>query len=736
MTFIWRALTWQALWRSDIDSEIAVLRRSTFQFLLWAAAGGYLAWHWISMVLVLPEESASYWLLFAIAVGSVLITYAIYQRHLRLAYWSFLACSLLVITATVWLLRTPVALLFYPLVALIAVVLLHPLAGLLVSASAQLILYTLWFAGTLRFLNFERLWEVGIASCLTTAIAWTLGRDMVIAVDWALQAYDQALRNAQDARDHRAKLVRALKQLDDAHYRLERANAALQLAWKAAEAAEQSRAEFVTNISHELRTPLNLIIGFSEMMLTSPECYGEPLPASYRGDLNAVYRSARHLLTLTNDVLDLARVGAGRLVLTREPVAIAQVINDACDIVREYVGAKGLWLRTEIQPDLPLLTLDRLRIRQVLLNLLTNAARFTEHGGITVTACQEGEWVRVSVSDTGCGIPPDQLPKVFQEFHHSEAGEEHAPDQFTGFGLGLPLSKRLVELHGGQMGVESVLGAGTTFWFILPTISLDRVAIAAGAEAVRPPAPAGASERIVILAGRDRGIVSVLRRYLQGYRLIGTTTLRKAIAAATEFRATAILTDFAPLNDDTARRSPVPIIYLPLPDRERMASALGVAGYLVKPVTRADLQATLTQLNRPVHRILIVDDDPRFVRLLTRMLQASCPGHQYEVCCAYTARESITAMQNYQPDVVLLDLKLPDLSGSEVIASMTADPSLAHIPVIVITAQDYIESDIRLSGTLSVTRTDGFRLEELLNAVETLLGALEPPRQYLTSPVK
>jgi len=559
---------------------------------------------------------------------------------------------------------------------------------------------------------------------------------MVIAVDWALRAYDQALRNAQDARDHRAKLVRALKQLDEAHYRLERANAALQLAWRAAEAAEQSRAEFVTNISHELRTPLNLIIGFSEMMLTSPESYGEPLPASYRGDLNAIYRSARHLLALTNDVLDLARVGTGRLVLTREPVAIAQVINDACDIVREYVIAKGLWLRTDIQPELPLLTLDRLRIRQVILNLLTNAARFTEHGGITVAARREGDWVRVSVSDTGCGIAPDQLPKVFQEFHHTETEQERTPGQFAGFGLGLPLSKRLVELHGGQMGVESVVGQGTTFWFTLPTTMLDKVAITGGSDKLQQPVWPSTGERIVVLAGDDRGLVRVLQRYLHGCRLISTTTLHKAIAAATEFRATAILTDLTPVNERLANRCPVPLIRLPLPHREHMASALGVADYLVKPITRAALEAALARLTRPAHQILIVDDDPRFVRLLIRMLQALAAEqkHEYEVRCAYSARESLTMMQSQQPDVVLLDLKLPDLDGSEVIATMAANPKLSHIPVIVISAQDYIEGDVRLSGTLAVTRTDGFRLEELLNAVEALLNTLEPPRQYLTAP--
>src|SRR5262249_55091727 len=199
--------------------------------------------------------------------------------------------------------------------------------------------------------------------------------------------------------------------------RLQQANAELVTAWKAAEAAERSKTDFVTNISHELRTPLNLIAGFADMVLTSPESYGTPLPAPYRRDLNAIYQSAQHLLTLANDVIALARVGRGRLSLAREPTDLRVVVAEACDIVREYVAAKGVELSVELPAEIPLLSLDRLRIRQVLLNLLTNAARFTERGSITISATVEGDRVVVRVRDTGRGIPPEELPHVFEEYH-------------------------------------------------------------------------------------------------------------------------------------------------------------------------------------------------------------------------------------------------------------------------------------------------------------------------------
>ncbi|MBM4418141.1 MAG: hypothetical protein FJ033_07495 [Chloroflexi bacterium] len=317
----------------------------------------------------------------------------------------------------------------------------------------------------------------------TVATAWLLGRSLVVVVEWSLRSLEEARRSAEAAKEHRAELVRALKQLDTAYYRLERANAALELAWKAAESAERAKSEFVTSISHDLRTPLNLIVGFSEMVLTAPESYGTPLPPAYRGDVHAIYRSAQHLLVLTNDVIDLARVGVGRLALAREPIDLEQVVADACAIVREYVTAKRLWLRTEIAPGLPTVSADRLRIRQVLLNLLTNAARFTEQGGIIVCASLEQGEVVVRVRDTGRGISVEELPRLFDEFFHDGCGGPDARADPGGVGLGLPISRRFVQLHGGRMGAESDPGAGTVFWFTLPIDAAEGAAWREG----RPP---------------------------------------------------------------------------------------------------------------------------------------------------------------------------------------------------------------------------------------------------------
>jgi len=426
---MWETLVW---WRR-LDQEPAAesirwLREETLRFLLRVALAGFLAWHVLGLLFRsgpdLPTAAiVRAWLLAGVVVAGLGAATLAAEHRWRIAPALFLGTSLVAVTAAIWLLEAPAAANLYPLVSLAAVVLLHPLAGLATAAAGASLLAGLRALVPSLGLPDALPVEAGWLALLTVVVAWALGRNLVLAVEWSVRSSRAAERHAAEARANRAELVQALKQLDHAYYRLQRANAALELAWKAAEEAERARAEFVTNISHELRTPLNLIAGFSELVLTSPESYAEELPPSYRGDLQAIYRSAQHLLTLTNDVIDLARVGMGRLALVREAVDLASVISDACAIVREYIAAKGLGLRVEVAPDLPTLTIDRLRIRQVLLNLLTNAARFTERGEITVAANREGEEVRVEVRDTGRGMAPEALERVFEEFGHG--GGQH-----------------------------------------------------------------------------------------------------------------------------------------------------------------------------------------------------------------------------------------------------------------------------------------------------------------------
>lgn len=737
---MWDTLTWRDLRTTEISGEIDELRTRTVQLLIGMAIVGYLAWHLGTLIAYSADhpkpDVLRNWLLFPVAMVCLGASYDVQRRRSPWTTEFFLGSSFIAVTASIWILNTSMPTILYPMLTLAAVVLLQPLAGLAIGTASIALLTVLWWVGPLGFLGVSRLAETSVACFLTVAVAWALGRNLVVAVKWSLDSYAQALRNAQDARSHRAELYQALKQLDNAYYRLERANAALELAWRAAEVAERSKSEFVTNISHELRTPLNLIVGFSEMILTSPESYGVELPAEYRGDLNAIYRSAQHLLTLTEDVLDLTRVGIGRLALAREPVDLGQVIRDACDIVREYISAKRLRLRLEIQGDLPLLAVDRLRIRQVLLNLLTNAARFTQAGGITVSASLEAGHLLVKVSDTGQGIAAADLARVFDEFYHVDAKDAPRQRGLGGVGLGLPLSKRLIELHDGQMGVESTRGIGTTFWFTLPVITEDRAIEGNAGRPLRIPGLPGAGERILVLADDDTRLAQFFEHHLRGYRVVTAPDVTRAVETAVEVRASAILADVDAVADGRALEMPVPVVRLPFPHIGRMASAFGVAAYLVKPITRAELHEAVAGLGRPVRSVLIVDDDHRFVRLITRYMRWIGKGDLHQIMSAHGGQEALKLLESARPDLVLLDLAMDDLKGGEVLAALAENSRLADTPVIVISAYVPGEAQVALTGPISLLKSEGFRLEELLGAVEAILGALHPPRRYLTTAVE
>ncbi len=732
---MWATVTWAGLRDPEIAETITDLRRETVQTLLWVGGGGYVLWHYFSLLGLhtqpvsetTDEVILRRWAVFVLVIAALAGLRRLLGWRPALAVRVFPFVGALLVVGAMGLLQTPDPWFLLPLCSLAATVLLHPLAGGVLTGLTLGLLLAGRALGLLPFLADGHLWLTMVAALSNVVIAWALGLSMVRAVEWSLESYAQARRHAQAARQHRAELARALKQLDTAYYRLQQANAALELAWKTAEAAERAKSEFVTNISHELRTPLNLIVGFSELILTAPESYGVPLPAPYRSDLMAIYRSAQHLLSLTNDIIDLTRVGIGRLALVREPVDLGQVVRDACDLVRDYLAAKGLSLQIVLPPDLPLLQIDRLRVRQVLLNLLTNAARFTERGGVTVSVSQEPGWVTVRVTDTGRGIDPALLPHLFDEFSQAPAPGDHG--QWGSVGLGLPISRKLVELHGGQMGVESTVGVGTTFWFTLPVSPAEGQTAGEGWRPVRAPV-SGARERVLVLAGDDGPLARLLERHLRGYRLVPAATLTEALRLAGEVYAVAILADIAEPGPPEGP-APVPVIRLPLPRGERLAAALGVAAYLIKPVTRRNLQAALDRLGVAFRRVLIVDDDPRFVRFLHRLLRTCRPGVDLEVREAYSGSEALEALAQAPPDLVVLDLVMPEVSGYDLLRVLRQDPVLASRPVIVVSAYDGLTDEAVIGCDLMVHKGEGFRFEEVLGTVEALLGAMAPPRQYL-----
>jgi signal transduction histidine kinase/CheY-like chemotaxis protein len=710
-----------ALKSTEANQQLREWRMATLRLFVILTAGAYFVWQF---TMTFPNEAALF-RTFAVAPAAVTllgVTYLLLRRESEAAAFVFVGGGLLVISWAIAALRAAEAAMLYPLLTLTAAFVLQPLWGLLTSA-ISLVLLELLARSLPGVVAPDLIWWVAVSSCLSVIGVWALMHRLFQALNWYVASYAEAESHLQEAREHRAQQVQAFKQLDAAYYRIERISAALQIAWKAAEEAERSKMELAANISHELRTPLNLIAGYSELMMSSPGSYrGIALPEPYRGDISAIYRNAQHLLALTDDVLDLARTEVRRLALAREEVDIHQLVREAVGLVREYVDAKGIELQLDI-PDQPwILEVDRLRIRQVLLNLLANAARMTERGQIRVEVRHQATSMRISIADTGPGIAPEQLPGLFQRFNPLDQPRS----VHSGTGLGLWLSKQLVELHGGDMGVESTLGIGTTFWFTLPHATSVSHHSDGWSLSLQVPLSYH-NERVLILAHRDSRMARLLERRLTGVRIEMTDDITAALELAHQIKATAIITDAA--SPSQSITGPVPIVRCPLFDPGSLSHHLGVDDYLVKPVSRDDLLRAIRSLARPVRRILIVDDDTRMVRLLQRMLASEQDG--YVVATAHNGEEALTQMQSEPPDLLLLDLVMPNLDGFGVLKRMATVPALANVNTIIISARDEEEIAVPMGTTISVLKGDGFQSGEVTAILNAVVSALTPSRALL-----
>ncbi len=561
---------------------------------------------------------------------------------------------------------------------------------------------------------------------LTAFTTWLISRQLVIVLNWMQTSYKEANSLLEQLRNERASIVRTLKQLEEAYVRIEKMNYALIEARSAAEAARQSKIEFAANISHELRTPLNIIIGFSETMANAPETYlGVSWSPTLRGDVEQIYRSSRHLLSLIDDILDLSALDMHRLGLTFEETSIEAVITDAVAVVQDLFHAKNLYLKINISPGLPPLRIDATRIRQVLINLLNNANRFTMTGGVTISAQMSGYAVQVAVIDTGVGIAPQDVPKVFDEFGQVDSTLRREHD---GSGLGVPLSKLLIELHNGSMWLESEPGKGSTFFFTLPVQS----GIWKGRELSKTnrslTAPMG--RRSVLIEEPDITLLHMVRRHLSHCDVIEIGNRENLPSLINQYRPAALIVD---LQDDeevsgwpSLQEFPsgldLPVIFVRLQGQLRNARALGVRNFLIKPVIRENLFAAIDNLGQVVQNVLVVDDDPSLAELVCRMLETG--GGPYRPVKALGGADALTILKRDPIDLVLLDWYMPEVTGLDVLREMMGTPSLADIPVIVISGR-YPDTDTPKDGQdLILVQTGKSSVLETINYMDALVEIL------------
>jgi len=566
--------------------------------------------------------------------------------------------------------------------------------------------------------------EVLALYALVVAATWLASRPLRGSVESALTGWARARDALLEVRERRAELYRAVRALEEANYRIDRMNRELMAAQREAEQARALKARFVATVSHELRGPLNLILGFSRLMSLSPKSYEEPLPRCYRADVYTIYRNCQHLLALVDDILDLSQIEAQRLPLVKDRISIEEdVVRRAVAIVEPLAARKGLWLRVEAESHVPWVLADPVRLRQALLNLLTNAVRFTEVGGVTVRIATREAAVVVSVQDTGPGIAHEDIPRLFQEFSQVHA---KATEEAEGSGLGLAISKQLIQLHGGDIWVESEPGAGTTFLFTvpLPGAGADSVGMVRTDDVKRVP-----TAQPCLVVHDDPDVVRLVARHMAGHRVVGVPPERDIASLVMDLHPRAILATPSSVAAVRAQLDlmpfEVPVIVCALPKATECDYLGVVLGYLVKPLIPEALISMMKRVDGDGDRtVLIVDDDPDAVRLLERMLTAL--PHPYRILRAYDGEEALRLMSRNRPDVVFLDLVMPGLDGHGVLRAMREDPALADIPVVIVSARDWMTSSVTIGTSFSVEFRRPVKLSEGLMTLEALLDTLTP----------
>lgn len=485
------------------------------------------------------------------------------------------------------------------------------------------------------------------------------------------------------------------------------------------------KSQFLANMSHELRTPLNSIIGFSRVILKGID---GPITEQQQQDLSAIYNSGQHLLGLINNILDLSKIEAGKMELTPEELnvadAIASVVSTSAGLVRD----RPIKLVQEIESGLPAVRADPMRLRQILLNLISNAAKFTEQGSITISASLHTPStgipeVMVSVTDTGPGIALEDQKKLFQAFSQIDSS---ATRKTGGTGLGLSICKRLVEMHGGKISVHSAPGKGSTFYFTLPLLKTPL------------PENSEGEEHTILCIDDDAQIISLYERYLkpQGYKVIGATNAITAREIAERIKPYAITLDIMmpevdgwsvlkELKADPETRN-IPVIICSIVEEEEKGFSLGAADYLVKPISREDLLGSLRLLNGDgsIKKVLIIDDSPDDLRLMEKIINEN---GGYHVLTAQGGERGWETLLEKHPHAVILDLFMPDMNGFTILERLRTTPELRDLAVIVVTGAELdVEQKKQLDNFGKTLLQKGMLgEEELFHTLDKALKRLE-----------
>jgi PAS domain S-box-containing protein len=460
--------------------------------------------------------------------------------------------------------------------------------------------------------------------------------------------------------------------------------------------ANRLKSQFLANMSHELRTPLNAVIGFADLLQSNAVPADSPKHAKFLGHIAT---SGRHLLQLINDVLDLSKVESGKFEFFPEPVELPMLLKEVTDVLLTATQRKQIVIGLQIEPGLTDLVLDTARLKQVLYNYLSNAIKFTPHGGrVTLRARAEGaRHVRIEVEDNGIGISPSDLSRLFVEFQQLDAGYSK---QHQGTGLGLALTRRLVEAQGGSVGARSTLGVGSVFHVVLNRVHGTDTQHIDAAAADDPPTP---RNRMLVIEGDRHGREQMVRALSDaGFHVDQAATGEQALSSARATPYAAITLDLmlpdqrgldllgGIRREGASRESPV--VGMTMPADGQRSATFPIADVLFKPLRSDEILQAMARFKASGSgrvRVMVVDDDPTALDLM----QATLKSIDVDAVCVLDGREALRDIERHRPDAIILDLMMPGFDGFEVLDALHRMAAWRHVPVYIWTSMILTEAE-------------------------------------------